>query len=360
VDRGKIGTMDAASTFDDEAYLDFVEGMRVFALTKLAPVMRKQAAATLASDTTLDNYVDNLPAVQNVLDPMPIVGIRNHLYRNVQEMAWRRVVATRERDGERLRAELEKADSEGPSTLTLDPDLEMPYYYDSMDVHIQPGSYHRYDLGGYVFHYGSNVFHLGENYGDDLQKQIAGTIPAPPDGQVNRVLDLACTHGLTTVALKDRFPNAEVHGIDLAAATLRYGHRRANALGSEVHFSQQAAENLNYPDNHFDLVLSYILFHEVPVEIGRQVIDEAYRVLRPGGLFVVVDFPSGNPPATTPEGLVGEYERAFDARFNGEPYSFAMVRSDLNGYLTKTFTKTFIDDQPFEALRGARLRVGEK
>ncbi|MEV0132754.1 class I SAM-dependent methyltransferase [Dactylosporangium sp. NPDC050688] len=352
--------MDAASSFDDEAYLDFVEGMRVFALTRLAPVMRKRAAATLASDSSTDPYVDNLPAVQNVLDSMPIVGVRNHLYRNVQEMAWRRAVLTRERDGARLRQELAEADTRGSSTLTLNPDLKMPHYYDSMDVHIQPGSYHRYDLAGFVYHYGSNVFHLGENYGDDLQSQIAKTIPAPGDGIVKRVLDIGCTLGRTTVSLRERFQDAEVHGIDLSAAALRYAHRRASSLGSEVHFSQQAAESMNYPDNHFDLILSYILFHEVPVEVGRQVIDEAHRVLRPGGLFVIVDFPSGNPPATTPEGLVGEYERAFDARLNGEPYSFGMVRSDLNEYLTRTFSKTTIDDKPFEALRGARLRVGEK
>lgn len=360
MDRGKIGTMDAASTFEDEAYLDFVEGMRVFALTKVAGAMRKQATKTLGSDSSTDPYVDNLPAVQNVLDPMPIVGIRHHLYRNVQEMIWRRVVATRERDGERLRAALDESDAQGPGTLTLDPDLEMPEYYDSMDVHIQPGSYHRYDLGGYVYSYGHNVFHLGENFGDDLQRRIAEHVPTPEDGKVGRILDIACTHGLTTTALAERFPDAEVTGLDLAAPALRVAHRRAAAMGVDVDFVQGAAEDLKFPDNHFDLVVAYILFHEVPVEIGRQVIDEVHRVLRPGGLFVIADFPSGDAPATTPEGLVKEYERAFDARLNGEPYSWGMVRSDLNDYVTKKFDKSFIDDQPFEPLRGAKLRVGTK
>ncbi|WP_244929215.1 class I SAM-dependent methyltransferase [Nocardioides sp. W7] len=360
MDRGFIGTMDAASTFDDEAYLDFVEGMRVFALTRMAPAMRQQAARTLSTDSSLEPYVDNLPAVQNVLDPMPVVGIRNHLFRNVQEMAWRRAVLTKERDGERLRGELSRADDEGPGRLTLDPALEYPEYYDSMDVHIQPGSYHRYDLAGFVYHQGSNVFHLGENYQDHLQSQIAKTIPGPPDGKVAEVLDIGCTLGRSTCSLKERFPDAHVTGVDISGAVLRYAHRRANRLGVDVDFTQMAAEAMTYEDNSFDLVLSYILFHEVPVEIGRQVIDEVHRILRPGGVFVVVDFPSDNPPATTPEGLVGEYERGFDARLNGEPYSFAMVRSNLNDYLSKTFSSTFIDDQPFEALRGARLRVGQK
>lgn len=360
MDRGKIGTMDAASTFEDEAYLDFVEGLRVFTVTKVRKAMRRQATSTLASDSSTDPYVDNLPAVQNVLDPISIVGVRNHMYVNVQEMIWRRVVLTRERDGDRFRHELNTTDAQGPGTLTLDPELEMPEYYERMDVHIQPGSYHRYDLGGYVYSYGHNVFHLGENFGDDLQREIADAVPTPPDGQVKKILDIACTHGLTTTGLAERFPDAEVTGLDLAAPVLRVAHRRAADMGVDVNFVQGAAENMKFEDNTFDLVVAYILFHEVPVEIGREVIDEVHRVLRPGGVFVIADFPSGAPPATTPEGLVMEYERAFDARLNGEPYSWGMVRSDLNDYVTQKFRKSFIDDQPFEPLRGARLRVGEK
>jgi ubiquinone/menaquinone biosynthesis C-methylase UbiE len=360
VERGTIGTMEAASTFDDEAYLGFVEGMRIFAVTKLARAMRERSVRALASDNSGAGFAGNLSAVQNVLDPLPTVAVRNHIFRNVQEMAWRRAVLTRERDGERLREDLELADSAGPGTLTLDPDLKMPQYYDSMDVHIQPGSYHRYDLAGFVYHYGSNVFHLGENYGEKVQAAIAASIPAPPDGTVRRLLDIGCTLGRTTVPLADRFSGAEIHGIDLSAPALRYAHMRAARLGKNIHFSQQAAESLKFPRDHFDLVLAYILFHEVPVDVGRRIVDEVHRVLRPGGLFAVLDFATDRPPADTPNAMVDEYTRAFDARLNGEPYSYGFTRSNFNEYLSRVFRVTDIKDEPFAALRGARLRICEK
>ncbi|MCL6753034.1 methyltransferase domain-containing protein [Nostoc sp. CCCryo 231-06] len=59
--------------------------------------------------------------------------------------------------------------------------------------------------------------------------------------------------GNSTLPYVDGFPDAEVHAIDVGAPMLRYAHARAESLGKRVHFSQQNAEQTNFPDESFDL-----------------------------------------------------------------------------------------------------------
>ena len=56
---------------------------------------------------------------------------------------------------------------------------------------------------------------------------------------------------------------------------------------------QRLAENTGFPDDHFDIVTSYIIHHELPKDISKKVFDEAYRITRPGGYFYPIDFRSG-------------------------------------------------------------------
>ncbi|MCS7002781.1 MAG: class I SAM-dependent methyltransferase, partial [Dehalococcoidia bacterium] len=78
------------------------------------------------------------------------------------------------------------------------------------------------------------------------------------------------------------------------------------------------------------IVHAFILFHEIPVEVGHRVIAEARRVLRPGGVFAVVDFP--NRPASAAATIAG-YTRDFDTRDNGEQFASDFVYSDFTGAL---------------------------
>jgi ubiquinone/menaquinone biosynthesis C-methylase UbiE len=89
--------------------------------------------------------------------------------------------------------------------------------------------------------------------------------------------------------LKRRFPDARVVGIDIAAPMLQMAHRKAESRGLPIEFSQRLAEHTGYPDESFDLAFAQILFHEVPTDAAEQVMREARRILRPGGLFCIAD-----------------------------------------------------------------------
>lgn len=154
------------------------------------------------------------------------------------------------------------------------------------------------------------------------------SVLAPADGKVTRVLDLGCSIGQCTTALKDRFPTAEVTGLDVGLPMVRYAHKRATDLGVEVHFRQGLAEDTRLPAGQYDVILAYILFHEVPERLFKPILAEVHRLLRPGGCFTVVDAPNNrNLPAANRLWL------KFDAHYNCEPYSPAFVASDFTSLL---------------------------
>ena len=87
------------------------------------------------------------------------------------------------------------------------------------------------------------------------------------------------------------FPDAHIHAIDIAAPFVRYGHARAESLGVGIHFSQQNAEQTDFEDESFDLIVSHILLHETSAKALRNILRECHRLLRPDGLMVHAEIP---------------------------------------------------------------------
>jgi ubiquinone/menaquinone biosynthesis C-methylase UbiE len=92
---------------------------------------------------------------------------------------------------------------------------------------------------------------------------------------------------------------------------------RAARLGIGANFAQKLAEDTGFPDNHFDIVTSYIMHHEVPAKGTLAIIDEARRMTRPGGIYYPLDFNTGG---TKSPGR-SMYSRWMDHRWNNEVWS---------------------------------------
>jgi ubiquinone/menaquinone biosynthesis C-methylase UbiE len=174
------------------------------------------------------------------------------------------------------------------------------------------------------------VFFRGDNDHDELHAKLVARVPAPTDGRVQQVLDLACSVGQSTTAFKARFPQAAVTGIDYSAPMLRVAHRRAAMLGSDVTFAQRLIEDTRYPAQQFDIVFAFIVFHELPLRIIRETVREAARITRPGGIFAIYDF-----AGTAAQSPFQRYHRWWDARHNGEPYSQDFCDCDFDAILAE-------------------------
>src|SRR6185312_511813 len=106
----------------------------------------------------------------------------------------------------------------------------------------------------------------------------------------HRVLDIGCGTGTLVVALKQRFPGAEITGLDPDPKALARARQKAERARLSVRFEQGFAGELPFADSSFDRVLSSFMFHHLPAEQGEKMLRQVRRVLAPGGSLHLADF----------------------------------------------------------------------
>ena len=107
--------------------------------------------------------------------------------------------------------------------------------------------------------------------------------------QPQRILDLGCGTGSSTLLLKQAFPNANVTGLDISPQMLTMAKHKAKRMGLAIDWYQGLAEATQFADREFDLIAIAFLFHETPVEVAQSVLRECERLLEPGGQLVILD-----------------------------------------------------------------------
>ena len=105
-----------------------------------------------------------------------------------------------------------------------------------------------------------------------------------------KVLEIGC--GLGTDGAQFAEAGADYTGVDLTEAAVELARRRFQLFGLAGKFQTADAENLEFPDESFDLVYSHGVLHHTP-EIGKA-IQEIHRVLRSGGRAVVMLYHRGS------------------------------------------------------------------
>jgi demethylmenaquinone methyltransferase/2-methoxy-6-polyprenyl-1,4-benzoquinol methylase len=104
-----------------------------------------------------------------------------------------------------------------------------------------------------------------------------------------RILDVATGTADLALALKQRLPEADVTGIDVAEPMLEVGRRKAASAGVSLHLEVGDGMALPYDTDSFDAItIAYGLRNFSDRLRG---LGEFFRVLRPGGRLAVLDFP---------------------------------------------------------------------
>ncbi len=244
---------------------------------------------------------------------------------NAQEMGPQSVQAAVERVIPQLNAAAARVpdtDHVG-GTLRINSGIAYPQYLTGMDAHLTPGGYWsehagQGDISQALMLQGRRIAGPAVNSNRDFSSVGAavGTWLSRkfPDFKPRRVLDLATQEGKQLYPYRDIFPGIELHGLDIAAPSLRYGHAMAAYKGVPIHFSQQNAETIDYPDGHFDLIVSSFFLHEIALPATKRVIAECYRLLAPGGIMAHMEL----PPSKMCDTLL-DFSFNWDARYNNEP-----------------------------------------
>ena len=107
--------------------------------------------------------------------------------------------------------------------------------------------------------------------------------------QPQRILDLGCGTGSTTLMLKQAFPQAEVIGLDLSPYMLVMANYKAKQAGLDIQWLHGKAEATGLNEASFDLVTASLLFHETPPTVSQSILKECCRLLVPGGQVIILD-----------------------------------------------------------------------
>jgi SAM-dependent methyltransferase len=112
------------------------------------------------------------------------------------------------------------------------------------------------------------------------------------------VLDMGCGRGAILGMLAKMLPHGRAVGLDLwrsgdqsgnsPTATLR--NLDLECVRSQCELVTADMRAAPFPDSTFDLVVSNVAIHNIKGQQGRgQVVDEAVRVLKPGGRLLIAD-----------------------------------------------------------------------
>ncbi|MGZ4212045.1 MAG: class I SAM-dependent methyltransferase, partial [Actinomycetota bacterium] len=104
----------------------------------------------------------------------------------------------------------------------------------------------------------------------------------------NRILDVACGTGESTMAWRRRFPDARITAVDVSPYMLAVAERKL-AHDRHVDVRCMNAESMPFADGSFDLVTASLLFHEVPEDVSPVILAEMRRVCRAGGEIAVME-----------------------------------------------------------------------
>lgn len=109
-----------------------------------------------------------------------------------------------------------------------------------------------------------------------------------------KILDLCCGSGQATEILVQY--SQEVTGLDASPKSIK----RAQSNVPSAQYVEGFAENMPFEDNVFDVVHTSAALHEMNPEQLQEILNEVYRVLKPGGIFTLVDFHSPTNPLFWP------------------------------------------------------------
>ncbi len=105
-----------------------------------------------------------------------------------------------------------------------------------------------------------------------------------------RILDVATGTGRTLKQIRSALPEVELLGLDLSASYLKQASRYLNT--KEVALTQLVrgnAEQMPFVNESMQAITCVFLLHELPRKARQNVLDDCFRLLEPGGTFVLAD-----------------------------------------------------------------------
>lgn len=102
-----------------------------------------------------------------------------------------------------------------------------------------------------------------------------------------RVLELGSGTGVGAKLLAKHYPGMQIISTDLSEEYIQFAQK--NNQYKNIEFQISDASNLSQFENQFDICFHIFLLHEVPKEERRKIILEQLRVLKAGGIGIIIE-----------------------------------------------------------------------
>lgn len=102
------------------------------------------------------------------------------------------------------------------------------------------------------------------------------------------ILDVGTGSGVILPVIARKLVTGKVIGIDLSTGMLDKARENIpEEFRGRVELKEDDVEAMSFPDDHFDSLITTYTLTTVPEP--RMMMEECYRVLKPGGIFVMLD-----------------------------------------------------------------------
>ncbi len=224
---------------------------------------------------------------------------------------------------------------QGKTTLSVNPDLTPDKYWlypihrttGGWDGHPHMGFIHGELIHRYVVGKSTRPPAAGSSSADiyTQRKQFAEQAPRR---DYKKILEIGCSSGPFTLKLAEVFPNAEIHALDISVAQLEQAQRNGNNMGHAWKLFQADARDTKLPADSYDLVTSFIVLHELPVDVIGDILRESFRLLTPGG-----DLMFGDVAPYSAMNKLNAWRTDYIAKFGGEPFWRGSSTMDMVGLM---------------------------
>lgn len=183
---------------------------------------------------------------------------------------------------------------------------------------------------------------------EDGLQQAGATVP-----RRSTIVDLGCGTGISTRRLAQQWPEAsEIIGIDMSPYFIAVGKRLlelqpkstdeggpwVSTITNDNRISYRVGDIEDTGLSNIDIVQLQFVAHELPPHVAKKIVDEAYRMVKPGGQFWMceMDFEAPAYAAQRANPLLFSLIRAT------EPYldEYADSAAELRRYIGEKFSTT--------------------
>jgi ubiquinone/menaquinone biosynthesis C-methylase UbiE len=339
-----VKNLEVSRQFD--AFQDFVLGCKLVWTRELYPALHATYTRKLAeAETSGTSAPASADDVEQLLASDPLSQYFGWFERHLQRMKYSgRYGLAPHFSAQHAQLDAELQLGETSELLQLDPDFAQPDYYVAVDIHQHPGGVWSDETAGYVYERGARTTTPLLSEDADLHHRFTREVLSRA-ASARRLVDLGCGFGKSSRPFYAQHRELEVTGIELSAPCLKLAARTATEdQARNVRFRQADAVATGLEPGGYDVVTSTMLLHEMPPSHIERTLQEAFRLLRPGGLSIHLDF-------LTDDDAFRRFIHYGHSRRNNEPFMPPLNEMDLKGAHQRAGFET-MEIAPFEEMPG--------